>query len=144
MPDEFSLGEAVRWIERVEKRVVEGERARDDRITSLAGQMVPAAQYEIAHQALIERVAHHETDTVAAFARVETTSKERLGTVNREIGDLRILVEREVADLRETIRAMREDRSKRSDSSWQRWTGLIAALAAIALVVAQLVTTGGH
>lgn len=126
MAEEMTPGEVSRRFDRIER----DQRALDDRITSVAGQMVPAALYEAAHQALIDRVAHAEADTKAAFDRVEATSRER----KRELE----------AKIAAVARAQSErDKSRPSIiANWITASGVVIAL--VGLVVTLVMTHGGR
>lgn len=137
MADEMTPGEISRRFDRIER----DQRALDDRITSVAGQMVPAALYEAAHQALIDRVAHAETDTKAAFDRVESTSRDRKTVLEKADADNA----KAITALR---RALEEDRAVRVRSrpsivaNWITASGVVIAL--IALIVTLVTTHGGR
>ena len=126
MADEMTPGEISRRFDRIER----DQRALDDRITSVAGQMVPAALYEAAHQALIDRVAHAEADTKAGFDRVDATSRER----KREL-EVKIAA---VAD----AQAAREKSRPSIVANWITASGVVIAL--VGLVVTLVMTHGGR
>lgn len=133
MAEEMTPGETIRRFDRIER----DQRAADDRITSVTGQMVPAAQYEIAHQALVEKVAHVEADMKAGFDRVDRTSRER-----------KAALEARDAELAAEIKAVREDQASHARgrtgavANWITGAGVIIAL--IALVVTILTARGGR
>lgn len=134
MADEaMTDGEIRRSIERIETAA----RATNDRLAEQARAMVPTELWQSEQRAALEKIDHLAQDTREAQARID----QGLG---REIRDLKSLIEREVEDLREEIKAMRTERARRSEITWQKITGLIAALAGAALVIVTLLSHGGH
>jgi hypothetical protein len=133
MGDEaMSDGEIRRSLERIELAA----RATNDRIAETSRQMVPTELWQSEHRAVLDKVEHLTRDTTDGQARLEKT-------LGREIRDLKALVEREVEDLRGEIKAMRTERARRSEITWQKITGLVAALGGVALVIVTLVSHGG-
>lgn len=151
MADDFTPGEIARTFTRQDDAI----RATNDRVAELARETVSAKSYEIAHQALIDRVIHLEQDMLERLGRIEAAAGERHKSLGREIAGLKQLVEREVEDLREDIKTMQSqkqqedaareaaERSKRNESS-SRLIAWIAAIAAVALVVVTVLQSGGH
>jgi hypothetical protein len=133
MADEaMSDGEIRRSIERIETAA----RATNDRIASQAREMVPVELWQSEHRAVLDKVEHLSRDTTEGQARLEKA-------LGREIRDLKALFEREVEDLRDEIKGLRDERARRSEITWQKATGLIAALAGAALVIVTLLSHGG-
>lgn len=133
MADEaMSDGEIRRSFERIELAA----RATNDRIAETARQMVPTELWQSEQRALLDKVDHLSRDTAEAQSRLERT-------LGRELRDLKALIEREVEDLRDEIKAMRTERARRSEITWQKVTGLVAALGGVALVIVTLVSHGG-
>lgn len=128
MADDMTMGELRRSVERL-------ERAHQQ----LAIDTVPAKLWSAEHQALMDRVSRHETDARDTQTRMERDAADRIKALGREIAAVRTLVEREVEDLRDEIKAMREERTRRGEMTWQKWIGLIGALAALALVIVTLI-----
>jgi predicted anti-sigma-YlaC factor YlaD len=126
--DDPTMGELARSIKRIE-----------DAQLKLAADSVPTSLWSSQHNALIERVNRHEVDAEKSQTRMERDAIERHKTLGREIASLRTLVEREVEDLREEIKSMRQEKARRSEMTWQKWVGLIGALAALALVIVTMV-----
>lgn len=140
MADEaMSDGEIRRSFDRVERALKDG----DDRHAALAARMVPVDLWKSEHRTLESRLQEHRDGTREALERVERTAQERRAALAQEIAAVRTLVEREVEDLREEIKALRAERAKRSEITWQKITGLIAALAGAALVIVTLFSHGG-
>lgn len=151
MADDMTPGEVRRSIERLDAAIRQtgdrsdaAVRATNDRLAELAKSMVPTELWAAEQRALKDDVAHLEHDMTAGFARVESTAAERHRMMGREIRDVKQLIETEVADLRGDVKTLREERAKRSATTWQIVLSLIAALAAVALVVATVVSSGGH
>ena len=140
MADEMSPGEIARTFKRQDEAI----RATNDRVAEQARESVSAKAYEVSHQAVIDRVIHLEQDTVERIGRIEAASGERHAAVGREIRDLKAFVEVEFKDLREELKAMRQDREHRGEVTWQKVLGIVGALTAIALIVAQIATSGGR
>ena len=140
MADEMTPGEISRTFQRQDA----DRRAINDRVAELAKSMVPTELWAVEHRALKEDVSHLEADMNAGFTRIEATAAERHKAQGREIRDLETLIKTEVAGARAEIKAMREDRAKRSTNAWQIIIASIAALAAVALVVVSVLSSGGH
>lgn len=152
--DEMTPGEIQRWLDDLRAT----QRATNDRLAKAAGDMVSAALWAAEKAALADRLERHEREALRMQQAVESG-------LGREIRDVKELLERAVADLQRETKAVREESakevkaarekcaeeiknlrtefSKRSELTWQKAIGLIGALAAIALVVATLVTAGG-
>lgn len=124
MADDMTTGEIRRSIERL-------ERAQHQ----LATDAVSSRLWSAEHQALMDRQARHEVDAKEVQARMERDALDRHKGLTREIAALRAMVEREVEKLRGEIEAVGAERVRRSEMTWQKWVGLIGALAALALVV---------
>lgn len=118
--DPPTLGEVVRAIKRLENE----DRALAERITLLAAETLPVKLWDSEHRALGDKFDRHERAAEADRKRLEKT-----------IEDLR----EEIKDVREEQKDMREEREKRSEVTWQKIVGLIAALAALAGVIVTLV-----
>jgi hypothetical protein len=151
MADDFTPGEIARSIKRLEDAITAcgtrsdaAVRATNDRVAELAKSMLPTELWAAEHRALKEDFVHQEADNRAAFARVESSAAERHRTTGREIRDVKTLIETEVKGLRSEIKAIREERAKRSVNTWQIVVSIIAALAAVALVVEGVLQSGGH
>lgn len=138
--DDLTPGEIRRSFDRIERALKDG----DDRHATLASKMVPVDLWQSEHRSLEGRLQEHRDDTRAALDRVERTSQERRAALTQDITAVRTLVEREVEDLRDEIKTLRDERAKRSEITWQKVTGLIAALAGAALVIVTLFHSGGH
>ena len=67
MADDMTPGEVHRTLERIERSQRDAHKAIDDRIATLAQQMVPASLWDSAHKALADDVKHLESDTREAF-----------------------------------------------------------------------------
>lgn len=111
MADELTNGEIRRWLERIEARVTEGQRATDDRLTNLAKSMVPADLWAAEHRAVVDDVKHLQTDTTDALARVEKTSLERRAALTARDDDL----EKKIEALRKSI-----DQKANKRTEWSR------------------------
>lgn len=132
--DDLTLGEIARSLDRLDKAQ-----------RQLAIDSVPAKQYEVAHQALIDRQERHEREARDIQTRLEKDAAERNRAVDREIRDLKTALAREIESRGREIEALRKERAKRAEMTWQKITGLVAALAGAALVIVTLLgQTGGH
>jgi len=135
--DDLTLGELARNLDRLDKAQ-----------RQLATDSVPARLYETAHQALQKALADHIAQSVVDRERIE-----------RAVGDLRTAHERDVKELREDldkeieqaraenraqIAALKAEREKRSEFTWQRAVGLLAVAVALAgVIVAALAASKG-
>lgn len=121
--DRLTLGEIRRAIARLESE----DRSLAMRLTSLAAEMVPAKLWESEHRALIDKLILHERGAEADRIRLE-----------KAVEDLEKQIERVHDDHEKQIERLRDAREKRSEVTWQKITGLILALAAIAGVIVAL------
>lgn len=112
-----------REISRSLKRLESEDRSLADRIMRVAAEMLPVKLWDSEHRALGDRFDRHERAADADRKRME-----------KAIEDLR----EEIKDVREEQKEMREEREKRSEVTWQKIVGLIAALAALAGVIVTL------
>ena len=144
MADDFTPGEFRRALDRLEQAQRDGQRAVDDRITKLAGDMLRTEVWTAEHKALVDDVRHLEADMVAATARIEATSQERMATLRSETKAVR-------ADVA-AVRAAQADHIKQheTDNSWSRSKtltiiGIIAAASAtiIGAWIAAFAAAGG-
>lgn len=138
--DDVTLGEVRRTLDRLDRRVAEGQKHTDDRLAQLAGQMVPTALWAAEHKALEDTVSELRADTKAGFERVENTSQERKRALEK--------ADAENAAATAAVRKMVEDdraaRDARRPSTLTNWlTGIGVTVALIALIVT-LLTHGGH
>lgn len=130
MPDDdVTLGEIRRSLERLERRVENGQRDTDNRITQLASQMVPHSLWAAEHKALEDTVAELRVDTKAAFDRVERTSQERKGVLERQI--------KEIAD-------GQSQRTRGRTGTVANWIAAAGVVISVGLLIATLLSTGGH
>jgi hypothetical protein len=131
--DDLTHGEIARTLRRIEREQYAAQRAVDDRITKLAADMVPTSLWASEHRSLKEDVDDVKKDMDAGFARIEAAATERHKATGREI-----------AALKTDIKAIREEREKKTAATWQITIALIAALAAVALVIEGVIQSGGH
>lgn len=110
--DPPTLGEVVRAIKRLEHE----DRALAERITLLAAETLPVKLWDSEHRALGDKFDRHE----------------------KAAADDRRRLEKAIEDLREEIKDVRDEQEKRSEVTWQKVVGLIAALAALAGVIVTL------
>lgn len=110
--DPPTLGEVVRAIKRLEHE----DRALAERITLLAAETLPVKLWDSEHRALGDKFDRHE----------------------KAAADDRKRLERAIEDLREEIKDVRDEQEKRSDVTWQKILGLVAALIALAGVIVTL------
>lgn len=137
MPDDdVTLGEIRRSLERLERRVETGQHATDDRITQLAGQMVPHSLWAAEHKALEDTVSELRVDMKAGFDRVERTSQERKAVLERADADNA----RAIKDLRDG----EASRSRSRTSTVANWIAAAGVIISVGLLVATLLSTGGH
>lgn len=129
--DPLTPGEIRRAFVRIERE----DQARDARIVSLAAEMVPVKLWEAEHRALTDRVAQDKAVSDADRARIERNLNEATRRHDVDITAVRSALEHEVEELRDEIKAVRDDHSKRAEVTWQKVIGLIAALAAVATVI---------
>lgn len=111
--DPPTLGEVVRAIKRLEHE----DRALAERITLLAAETLPVKLWDSEHRALGDKFDRHE----------------------KAAADDRRRLEKAIEDLREEIKDVRDEQEKRSEVTWQKVVGLIAALAALAGVIVTLI-----
>lgn len=111
--DPPTLGEVVRAIKRLEHE----DRALAERITLLAAETLPVKLWDSEHRALGDKFDRHEKAAEADRKRLEKM----------------------IEDLREEIKDVRDEQEKRSEVTWQKVVGLIAALAALAGVIVTLI-----
>lgn len=111
--DPLTPGEIRRSLKRLEGE----DRSLADRITRVAAEMLPVKLWDSEHRALGDKLDRHE--------RAAETDRVRL--------------EKAIEDLREEIKDVRDEQEKRSDVTWQKVLGLIAALAALAGVIVTLI-----
>lgn len=126
MADDLTPGEVRRTLERIERSQRDAHKAIDDRLASLAQQMVPASLWASENKALSDDVKHLETDTREAFERVERTSRERKAALETDIA----VVRKAVAD---------HQTEHRENNSWSR----SKTLTVIAIVVGASATLAG-
>lgn len=136
MPDDLTPGEIHRWLQRLEQRVTDGQRATDDRITQLAKDMVPTALWASEHEALEGVVAEQRTDMAAAFARAESTSLERKAALEKaDLANAKAIKE---------VKDAQQDRARGHTSVVANWIAAAGVIVAVGLLIATLVTSGGH
>lgn len=111
-------------ISRAMKRLEAEDRAQADRLTSLAAEMLPVKLWDAEHRALSEQLRRHEQE-----------SAERFGRLERQLDTYRATCDKRVEDVEGDIDELRRDRDRRSELTWQKAVGLIAALAAVATVI---------
>lgn len=111
--DPLTPGEIRRSLKRLEGE----DRSLAERITRVAAEMLPVKLWDSEHRALSDKLDRHE--------RAAETDRVRL--------------EKAIEDLREEIKDVRDEQEKRSDVTWQKVLGLIAALAALAGVIVTLI-----
>lgn len=110
--DPPTLGEVVRAIKRLEHE----DRALAERITLLAAEALPVKLWDSEHRALGDKFDRHE----------------------KAAADDRMRLEKAIEDLREEIKDVRDEQEKRSEVTWQKILGLVAALIALAGVIVTL------
>lgn len=86
--DDLTHGEIRRTLERLERE--RGD--TDNRITQLAGQMVPSALFTSNFEALQQSFADLRTEMRLGFAQVEKTSVERRDALRAKDGELAELI----------------------------------------------------
>lgn len=74
MAEDLTLGEVARNLDRLDKAQ-----------RQLATDTVPAKQYELAHQALVDRIERHERDARDIQKRMERDIENRFTAVGKEI-----------------------------------------------------------
>lgn len=118
MADEMTPGEISRRFDRIER----DQRATDDRITGLAKAMVPTELWGSEHRALADDVKHLETDTSAAFARVDKTSLERRAALVARDDDLAKAIEALRAEFKAEVKAVRTELEQKAAkrTEWSR------------------------
>lgn len=126
MAEDVTLGEIVRNMARLE---AEQRAQRAD--------MVPAKLWAAEYRALLEQLTEHIRQADQVRVRLE-----------RDIADNRKAHERDMKSLRDEIKEdfddLREEQSKRSEFTWSRVIGLVAAAAAVAgVIVAALAMSKG-
>lgn len=126
MPDDDPLtpGELRRAIARLEAE----DRAHADRLTALAAEMLPVKLWDAEHRALGDQLRRHERE-----------SAERVGRLERLVDSYRVTCDKRVEDVEGDIDELRRDRDRRSELTWQKIVGLVAALAAVATVIVTLI-----
>lgn len=133
--DPLTPGEITRGFKRLEDE----DRSLAARLTLLAAEMLPVKLWESEHRALSNQVNRHETSALADNARLEKAIEAAAHALGGEVSALRSLLEREVEDLRDEIKDLREERNKRSEITWQKIIGLLGILIALATVIVALV-----
>lgn len=111
--DPLTPGEIRRSLKRLEGE----DRSLAERITRVAAEMLPVKLWDSEHRSLTDKLDRHE--------RAAETDRARL--------------EKQIEDLREEIKEVRDEQEKRSDVTWQKVLGLIVALATIAGVLVTLI-----
>jgi len=129
MPDDLTGGEIRRWLERIERR--QGDDARE---------MLSATQYEIAHKALIERVAEVEKDQAAEFARLDADMKAGFERVERASQERKGVLERKDAELETAVQGLRAELAKKAErrTEWSRQVKIAVFTVGGALMAALL------
>lgn len=117
--DPLTPGEIRRSLKRLEGE----DRSLAERITRVAAEMLPVKLWDSEHRALGDKFDRHERGAESDRKRLE-----------KAIEGLR----EEIKDVREEQKDLREEREKRSEVTWQKIVGLIAALAALAGVIVTL------
>lgn len=138
--DPMTPGEVKRTFDRQDSAI----RATNDRLADLAKSMVPTELWAAEHRALEDKLAHLERDTLNGLSRIENAAGERHKAIGREIRDLKELVEREIEDVREDLKALQEHRRQEHEQSSSRLIAWVAALAAVGLLIATILQSGGH
>jgi len=128
LAEDVTLGEIVRNLARIE---AEQRAQRTD--------MVPSKLWASEHQALLQQLAEHIRHADQVRMRLE-----------RDIADVRREHTRDMKTLREEVKEdfddLRAEQSKRSEFTWTRVLGLVAAVAAVAgvIVAAIAMSKGVH
>lgn len=136
MADDETLGEVSRNVARLERRVEAGQRDTDNRIADLASKMVPTSLWAAQHEALERTVAELRTDMTTGFERVERTSQERKSALEKaDAANAKAI--KEVKDAQET-------RARGRTSAVANWIAAAGVIVAVGLLIATLVTSGGH
>ena len=155
MADDLTPGEIVRSIRRLE----ESDRALGDRITGLAGQMVPTELWSAEHRGLVEDVKHLGEDVKEGLDRAERAAIDRRATLQARDAELEKLIEAvraeskaEAKSLRGEIRGLREalDQKAAKRTEWSRQlkitvfgiAGAVLAAVAGAWITALLTSKG--
>ena len=134
--DELTNGEIKRWLERLETRVETGQRATDDRMTQLAKDMVPHTLWAAEHKALEDTVTEVRSDMAAGFERVERTSLERKAALEKaDAANAKAIKE---------VKDAQEYRTRGRTSVVANWIAAAGVIVAVGLLIATLVTSGGH
>jgi hypothetical protein len=132
--DPLTPGEIRRSFTRLENE----DRSLAERLTRIAGEMLPMKLWDSEHRALSAQLDRHEKAADADRARIERDVDETTRRLEADIAAVRRELEREAEDRRKDIKSVRAERNKRSELTWQKMIGLIAALAAIAGVIVTL------
>jgi hypothetical protein len=132
--DPLTPGEIRRNFTRLENE----DRSLAERITRLAAESLPVKLWDAEHRAAIDRQDRHEKSSEADRARIERDADETTRRLEADIAAERRAREKLDEELRKEIKAVRAERNKRAEFTWQKVTGLIVALAAIAGVIVAL------
>lgn len=140
MGDDLTLGEIGRNLIRIEAE----QRALAARITESAREMVPAKLWAAELLALQQSLAEHIRQSDQTRVRLEQEIVDVRQTHTRELAAAREEIKEDFSEVRRGIQSLREDQSKRSEFTWTRILGLIAAAAAVAgVIVAALAMSKG-
>lgn len=137
MADEPTLGELARNVKRIE-----------DAQMKLATETVPAKLWAAEHQSLQNALGDHVRQSGIDHARIENALTDLRGVHERDVKELREGLDKEVGQARREnkaqIEALRRERERRSDFTWQRALGVLTAAAALAgVIVAALAASKG-
>jgi hypothetical protein len=136
MADDLTLGELARSLKRVE----EEQRDLARLLAESNRAMVPAKLHEALQNALTEhiRVAGIDHDRLERAIDTQRTAQERLRD------DLDKEIEQARTENRTQIAAIKAEREKRTEFTWQRVVGLLTAAVALAgVIVAALAASKG-
>jgi hypothetical protein len=87
--EDLTHGEIGRTLKRLER----GQRDADDRLTHVAGEMVPSSLFATAIKGVTDSVASLRSDMTSGFDRIEKTSLERRDALAGQIRDLKKTVD---------------------------------------------------
>jgi len=137
MADDPTLGELARNIKRIE-----------DAQMKLATETVPAKLWAAEHQSLQNALGDHVRQSGVDHDRLERALTDLRVVHERDIKDLRVDLDKEIAQARgenkTQIEALRQEREKRSEFTWQRGVGLLTAAVALAgVIIAALAASKG-
>jgi hypothetical protein len=144
--DDLTIPEIARSLRRLE----ESDRSLGNRITESAREAVPAKLWAAQHQALEGALAEHIRQSGTDRERLERAVAEMRKAHDRDVRSLRDDLDKEIgqarAENRTQIDALKAEREKRTEFTWQRAVGLLSAALALAgvIVAAYAASRGIH